>query len=68
MELLDNNIRKSNIFEGLNKTTTILDNNDKYLPNLPNLKTNQVKKIDEKAKKRQLKKDTLANATFFYFY
>lgn len=68
MELLDGNTRESNILEGLNKATTILDNNDKYLPNLPNLKANQAKKIDEKAKKRQLKKDTLANVTFFYFY
>lgn len=68
MELLDGNTRESNILKELNKATTILNNNDKYLPNLPNLKANQAKKIDEKAKKHQLKKDTLANVTFFYFY
>lgn len=64
-ELSNGNTEECNILKGLDKAIIIPDNNDKHAPDLPNLKAKQTEKKDEKAKRRQLRRDTLANATYF---
>lgn len=48
-KLLNNNIKKLNKVKELNKAT-ILDNNNQYLLNLPDLKAKLAKKIKKKLK------------------
>lgn len=51
----NSNIKESNRIEEIDKNTIILNNDNKYLSNLPHSKTKQAKKNRKKAQKHQLK-------------